>query len=128
MKLNNRGWGMQAMMAIVVVLMLALVFVSMMINTKFKSDVTSSSSQNTKLENKVITASQKYYQNHQINLKENAQYRVNLKTLMDEGLLEEITYKGISCSGYGLIIDKNGKIDYEGFIKCGTKYKTKGYE
>ena len=114
MKLNNRGWGMQAMMAIVVVLMLALVFVSMMINTKF--------------ENKVITASQKYYQNHQIDLKENAQYRVNLKTLMDEGLLEEITYKGISCSGYGLIINKNGKIDYEGFVKCGTKYKTKGYE
>lgn len=88
MKLNNRGWGMQAMMAIVVVLMLALVFVSMMINTKFKGDVTSSSTQNSKLENKVITASQKYYQNHQIDLKENAQYRVNLKTLMDEGLLE----------------------------------------
>ena len=93
MKLNNRGWGMQAMMAIVVVLMLALVFVSMMINTKFKGDVTSSSTQNSKLENKVITASQKYYQNHQIDLKENASNYV---------LPEDKTEKAENRAGAGI--------------------------
>lgn len=125
MKLNKNGWGIQEMMIIVVVLMLVLVFVSMMINTKFKGV---SSSSHIKIENEIASASKKYYEKHQLNLKLNDKYKVNLKTLMDENLLDEVTYKGISCSGYGLITNKNNKIEYSSFIKCGTKYKTKGYE
>lgn len=125
MKLNKNGWGIQEMMIIVVILMLTLVFVSMMVNTKLKG-ITSTSHNN--LENKIILASEKYFQKHQLNLNINDKYKVNLKTLMDENLLEEITYKGISCSGYGLITNNNNVIEYDAYIKCGTKYKTKGYE
>lgn len=84
-------------------------------------------------EKEIKEASMNYYNIHNIDLEVGYSKRVNIKKLYDDGFLmtEEIIKK---CNGYAAITNdgsfegENDEIFYEAYIKCGNKYKTKGYE
>lgn len=116
--MNNRGWGLQAMLGMVLILMTVLIVTSIVVNSKLKhvfNDVTYSD-----LETRVEVALKEY---------EDIDYlKVNVETLQKENLLEPLIDKNNNtCEGYGIIEKKDGKIVRKAYIKCGEDYKTKGY-
>lgn len=153
-KLNNRGWGLQAMMICVLVLMIALVIIAVLIQKTFGDmlningvpPTTVDNSTNNKdenkdkptkptkltysdLENKVTSAARKYQKENYDDILDGEQISVTLKTLKREKLLEDI--KDIqdnktSCTGYALFKRKDDEITYKAYIKC-SNYTTDGY-
>ena len=84
-------------------------------------------------EKEIKEASMNYYNIHNIDLEVGYSKRININKLYDDGFLmtEEIIKK---CNGYASITNdgsfegEDDEIYYEAYIKCGNKYKTKGYE
>ena len=84
-------------------------------------------------EKEIKEASMNYYNIHNIDLEVGYSKRININKLYDDGFLmtEEIIKK---CNGYASITNdgsfegEDDEIYYEAYIKCGKKYKTKGYE
>lgn len=110
--LNNRGWGLQAMMVCILVLMLCLVVISMLsnkLNDTFNREYV-------ELENKVVEVVKKYEADNNINLEV-----VTIEELIDSNYLEDYSVNGSKCSGY---VRKD--INYKAYIKC-DNYTTVGY-
>jgi len=121
LKLNNRGWGLQAMMVLVLVLMIALILVAIMIEKNF-GNIVGNDSHTIKLEERAVTAAKKYQKKYPVD--NNEQQRVSIEKLIDEKLLDKLYYEGTSCTGYVNYTEN----DYHAYIKCGSKYTTKGYK
>ncbi len=125
--MNNRGWGLQAMMVMVFILMIALVIVAVIASTKLNSLFPSGETYN-QLENEVIEALKKYEADYIDYLNYNAETIINIRTLQNQNLLNKLVdQNNNNCSGYGTIIKKSQGIIYKAYIKCGD-YKTDGYE
>lgn len=147
MKLNNRGWGIQAMMVMTLILMLCLILVAAMIQrnfgTIFKNDPTTTDKGNagsgtkpdkkqtySDLEEQVVTASKEYQKTNYNDMLDGERITVTLKMLNSKGLLSnvyDIKDNKIECSGYGLFYKKNDNITYQAYLKCGENYTTDGY-
>lgn len=146
-KLNNRGWGLQAMMAGVLVLMIALIITSVLIEKVF-NDMTDSPSDNSNItekpeneENKyttyseiekdVVNASKKYQKKYYSDILDGEKISVTIKNLQSDKLLPEIKDikdDNIICSGYAIFKNKDDNITYHAYIKCGSNYETIGYQ
>ena len=151
MKLNNRGWGLQAMMAGVLILMMFLVIVAVLIQKTFedimepinnenhysendnKNDTESTSKYDSyeEIENAIITASKKYQKEYYNDILDGEKISVTLKNLQEEkliGTIKDIKDSDVSCSGYAIFINDDNKIIYNAYIKCGDNYETIGYQ
>lgn len=118
--LNNRGWGIQAMMVFIMVLMISLV-VSYIIAQKTFSNFTSSKYQNN--EKQVISALKKYKKENSLNISSGEEIIITIKKMKNFGLLKNFD----KCTGYGLYKIDNDKSIYKAYIKCGSQYITDGY-
>ena len=129
MKLNNRGWGLQAMLAGVLVLMIALVIIAILVN-KLTNDTFESINSSNEVykifESKVLEASKKYQSNYYSNIESGDEIVVTVEKLKEKNLLT-INEETAICTGY-TIIKNDSKITYHTYIKCGSKYMTAGYQ
>lgn len=148
MKLNNRGWGLQAMLAGVLILMIALVIISVLVQKTFDNIVPENNSNKNEINNKVeddknnyttyaeiekdiVEAAKKYQKKYYNNILDGEKISVTLKNLQEEKLIsdiKDIKNKNISCSGYAIFISDNNNILYSSYIKCGDNYETVGYQ
>lgn len=146
-KLDNKGWGLQAMLACVLVLMIALVIISVMVNKTFEDLLPSpqnpSSSESTKddvnnedkkltyidMENLVIAAAKKYQKKYYSDMLDGEKISVTITMLKNEKMLLD-NIKDVKddevCSGYAIFKLKNGNINYSAYLNC-SNYKTDGY-
>ena len=118
MKLNNRGWGLQAMLAAVLVLMIALVIVAVLVNKTFgeltgnlpatennkeninngkeninnnKDNVNNNSYKSyDEIENDIIIAAKKYQKEYYSDILDGEKISVTLKNLQEEKLISKI--------------------------------------
>ena len=129
MKLNNRGWGLQAMLAGVLVLMIALVIIAILVN-KLTNDTFESLNSSNEVykifESKVLEASKKYQSNYYSNIEQGDEVVVTIEKLKEKNLLTTNEETAI-CTGY-TVIKNDSKITYHTYIKCGSKYMTSGYQ
>ena len=147
MKLNNRGWGLQAMLVGVLVLMIALVIIAVLIQKTFNDIMEPINNENhyseneskaetkydsyEEIENAIISAAKKYQKEYYSNILDGEKISVTLKNLQEEKLIGEINdikNKENICSGYATFINENDKILYNAYIKCGDNYETVGYQ
>lgn len=140
-KLNNRGWGLGALIAGIGVFALALLIVAILVHNGaqvLEPDYNGNNDLNseynnydyTTLEDKVSYAADMYVsKKYSENIEEDTLVTVTLKKLQKEDFIDNIydlkdTYK--KCSGYVTFYKKNGKYNYEPYINC-KNYKTNGY-
>lgn len=135
MKLNNRGWGLQAMMICVLVLMIALVIVAVLVNKVLEPILGSSEpvekTQTTyqDLEQMLVDGSKKYQARYYDDLVHGEKITVTVKTLQREKMIDTITDikdDSVICTGY-VIFTLENEIKYYPYLKCGSNYTTKGY-
>lgn len=131
LKLNNRGWGLQVMLACVLVLMIALVIISVLANKVFKNmlepiDGSSTSNIYKTFESQVLEASKKYQSTYYSNIEQGDEIVVTVEKLKEKNLLTTNDDTSI-CTGH-TIIKNDSKITYHTYIKCGSKYMTAGYQ
>lgn len=138
MKLNNRGWGIQAMMVMTLILMLCLIFVGVMIQRNFGTIIKTPNSNDKEetqqltykdIEEEIKKASIEYQKTNYSDMLDGEKITVTLTMLENKGLITkvyDIKDSSIKCKGYGLFYKKNDKIDYEGYLSCG-EYKTENY-
>ena len=151
MNLNNKGWGLQELMVGLGILFFSLLLIVILINknfkdlenTLYKKDDKTNQTQNrpsTSEENyssyneieKIMIAAAKEYNNdiYGASLQEEDNLTVTVKSLVRDNYLEPITDikdESITCSGYVTFIKKGVNVTYSPYLKCGTKYTTKGY-
>ena len=147
MKLNNRGWGLQAMMIGVLVLMIALIITAVLINKVFgdiiepinkpnyieNSDAKEESTYKTyqEMENEIITAAKKYQKKYYSDILDGEKITVTVKNLQAEYFIDELTdikNEKTICTGYATFLNDDDKISYKAYIKCGNSYETIGYQ
>ena len=152
-KLNNRGWGLQVMLASILVLMLGLVIAAVLIQQNF-GDILGPIDDNepgsgisrpnedddknepdkpnyktySELEDIVLEATKKYQKEYYSDILDGEKVSVTIKQLINEKLIDEINdiKDGSACTGYGLFTLKDGKITYNAYLNC-SNYQTIGY-
>ena len=143
MKLNNRGWGLQAMLAGVLVLMICLIIIAVIANKTFSNIMPSINDENnydeveedtklkySSLEKEVLSAIKEYQKNYYPNIEDGEMLTISLKKLQDMeliGNIVDVKDSSISCTGYGTF-KKQGDINYKAYIKCGSNYQSVGYQ
>ncbi len=144
-KLNNRGWGLQMLLACILVLMIGLVIVSALVNKNFgylfqpidssneeSKEPSKDDEQPTKtyeqLETSVKEATKKYQAKYYSNILDGEKITVTINQLIKEKLIDKIVdiKDNKVCTGYGQFILKNNTITYEAFLNC-SNYQTLGY-
>ena len=148
MKLNNRGWGLQAMMVGVLVLMIALVIIAVLVQKTFNDVFEPIDKENhytenedkkeenqyksyEDIENAIINAAKKYQKAYYSDILDGEKISVTLKNLQEEKLIDkviDIKDSNTVCTGYAIFINDNDKIIYNAYIKCGENYETIGYQ
>ena len=147
MKLNNRGWGLQAMLVGVLVLMIALVIIAILVQKTFddimnpinnnqsgfnhKVEEKSEYKSYEEIENAIITAAKKYQSKYYDDILDGEKISVTLRNLQKEKLIGEINdikNDEIVCSGYAIFINDENKVIYDAYIKCDENYETIGYQ
>ncbi len=140
-KINNKGWGLGALIAGIGVFALSLLVIAILVhngaqvleptyNGNNDLDSEYNNYDYTILENKVSDAADRYVsKKYSENIDEDTLITVTVKKLQKEDFLDNVydlkdTYK--KCSGYVTFYKKNNKYYYEPYINC-KNYKTNGY-
>lgn len=105
--LNKKGFGLQAMMASVLVLMIALVIIAVLVDKLFAG------MNYTSIEEKLVEAREKLSITDKF---------VSTETLISKNVLDESIMSKYSCTGYVALIND----EYKAYIDC-KNYKTVGY-
>lgn len=126
--MNNRGWGLQAMIGMICLLMLALVVIAIIINSKLSFLFDTTAVTYTDLEIRVEESLKQYKDKYYSNLDNGEAVNVKVSTLEHKGLLASLTdAKKNKCTGYGKISKENNAFSYDAYIKCGSDYQTEKY-
>lgn len=132
MKLNNKGWGLGALIAGIGVFAIALLIVVIIVNKNLKELGLMNTNTNDKkydytiLEKKVEDSAIKYI--NKKNIENDTTLAVTIKKLEQEKYLKDIKdLKNKKCSGYVIITKKNNSLSYASYINC-DNYKTLGYD
>jgi uncharacterized protein YxeA len=126
--MNNRGWGLQAMLILTFVLILALFISAMLIKQHLSVLVKEESKYQEKYESfetLLETSAKEYVQDKYSNLG-NDSLLVEYSTLKNNKYIIKLIDPETSkeCDGY-VKVENN---DYNGFIVCNLNYKTSGYD
>ena len=128
--MNNKGWGLNEMLALCVVLIIALFIASIFIDKALNENNI------TNLETKdytqayiareidMVSAAKEYWSDNKFELNDGV-LSVTIKTLIAKDYLAVIKDpkdSSLACSGY-VIISNN----YAPYLTCGTNYATSGY-
>lgn len=132
MKLDNKGWGLGALIAGIGVFAIALLVVVIIVNNNLKElGLVKTKPKEvydyTVLEKKVEEAAVKY--TNKINIDNDTSLTITIKKLQNEKYLQDIydlKNQNRKCSGYVIISKKNNKINYDPYLNC-YNYKTFGY-
>lgn len=139
-----RDWGIQAMIGMIVILMIALVIVAILASTKLSGifkiaendptgETTNVESKTEKksyseLEDEVIDSLKKYQKKYYTDTLDGEKIGVKVATMQSSNMLDDLIDKnGHKCTGYGIFINNDDKITYSAYIKCSDDYTTKGY-
>ena len=114
--LNNRGWGLQALMLGIVVLMMSLVIAYSIASKIFPN----SNEKYIKMEEEIVEALKKYKNKNKIVVSGDEQKVITIKTLKAANYVSDF-----ECTGYG-IYSKDTKDVYKAYINC-DYYTTDGY-
>ena len=134
MKLNNKGWGLGALIAGVGVFAIALLIVVIIVNKNLRElGLVNSNSDDKKydytvLEKKVEDSAVKYI--NKKGIENDTTVTLTIKKLEQEKYLDNIydlKDKNKKCSGYVIITKKNNNLSYVSYINC-YNYKTTGYD
>lgn len=123
MKLNKK----MIIMLSSVVAVIFVIIIIMLIFAGGKSKVISYSA----LEDKIITAGEKYYSDHEDKLPENGTTSIDTSTLVSEGYLNDLskyTKKDVTCTGKLYVTKNPSDYSYHASIDCGSSYKTKSFK
>ena len=148
MNLNNKGWGLQELMFGLGVLFFCLFLIFILIHKNFKQ-LDAVLNDNTSNEQSRPTEEDKYYTSYKeieramissaekynadiygAELQEGDNITVTLKSLIRDQYIRKIVDikdENLVCSGYVNFIKNGNKVSYKPYLKCGKKYKTKGY-
>lgn len=153
MKLNNRGWGLQELLVGIGILLFCLLLIVSLINRNFRrlSESMGNNSTNNSTEQKrpvqneekeeytsykdIETAMKKAAREYNAaiygeDLQEDDNITVTLKSLIRDNYIEpvhDIKDSKVTCSGYVTFIKERNKVTYSPYLKCGSRYTTKGY-
>lgn len=151
MNLDNKGWGLQELIMGLGILFFCLLLIVSLINRNFRNlpnKNQNSTNQQPTNQNKPVEENKDYtsYQEIETSMKKAAEkYKTNiygnelqegdsitvtLHSLIQNHYLEEvhdIKDKNIICSGYVTFRKNENQVTYRPYLKCGKKYKTKGY-
>ena len=147
LKLNNRGWGLQVMLAAIFVLMIGLIIVAILIQQTFgdmfsptdkpsdpvieqpdKKPTDTPQYTYQELEDMVLSATKKYQKEFYQDILDGEKISVTIDRLVAEELLKEVkdVEDGTTCSGYGLFTLNDGELTYHAYLNC-SNYQTIGY-
>lgn len=123
--MRKNGWGLSSMLYIclimVVFLLVAIYFYHKGVKKYISVDDRYGNFSYIALEEKVVKAYIKYNNS----LSEKIEH-VTIDTLIEKGYLDKVVGEAsISCTGYAKYLKGQGKA--KGFIRCGNKYETLGY-
>lgn len=141
--MNQKGFGLKEF-----VIVIAVIFVSMLIiMSLYRSLVNNSAKPETEeknepeetekityqdLENTLEKAAERYQNNtYQGNTENTEIWTLSYSMLKEEKYLDKLidpNDKNTECTGYVEFIQDGAKISYKPFLKCGSNYKTKGYD
>ena len=76
---------------------------------------------------KLGKACKKYVADHELYPKEKEELKVDIKTLKEEKLIDELKVNNNKCKGYVIVKKNNLEYTYNVYIDCG-KYKTEGFK
>lgn len=147
--MNNEGWGLRVMLAFVAILCIALMISIYLIQKNFSFLLTDHSSKNINndsninenvtikktysgIEKEMVASAKKYITKIYNNNADEADFlKIKISSMQKEGLLgtiNDIKDKDIVCSGYvACRKEEDNSVSYEPYLKCGSKYTTKGY-
>lgn len=143
--MNQGGWGLKDFLFILGIITLALLITAGIYRRSFKNlfgsepkpieEKTTIIEKETynDLEYKLKRAAERYQNdNYQGNYESTETWVLNYKLLRKENYLKEkiidINDRSVECNGYVKFEKKSSNIDYYPFLKCGSYYKTKGYD
>ena len=132
--MNKNGWGLRAELLIILLFLICLVISVIGLNRVGLIGENSNSLMNPgdtfnydSVEQKMITATKKYYQENYTGTEENI-IIVRTSTLQSRGYLGKLyDGKNKECSGYVKIINSKGTPIYVAYLNC-PNYYTTGYE
>ncbi len=153
MKLDNKGWGLQELLVGIGVLLFCLLLIVSLINRNFRrlSESMGNNSTNNSTDQKrpVQNEEEKEYKSYKDieaamekaasaynatiygdELQEGDNITVTIKSLIRDKYIEpihDIKDSKVTCSGYVTFIKERNKVTYSPYLKCGSRYKTKGY-
>lgn len=152
MKLDNRGWGLQELLVGIGILLFFLLLMVSLINQNFRrlSESLGNNNTNNPTEQKrpiqdeeneytsyqdIETAMKKAAREYNTaiygeDLQEGDNITVTLKSLIRDQYMEriyDIKDSKVTCSGYVTFIKERNKVTYSPYLKCGSRYITKGY-
>lgn len=136
--LNNKGWGLKAMLVIVALILIAgfisyCLYMKMFGSTDIMNSAANLESKNNTSEKEVISYSKeetdmqeavtKYIKNEDIDMSDVTVMYIKLSILVKNGYVKEITSDNVKCSGYVKVTESSKKA----YLKC-PNYTTSGYE
>lgn len=136
--MNNKGWGLNTMIILCVVLLgaflISIILISTMFGFDWKNNSSSSQIDKTRtynsMELEMVNASKKYINHHYNNEIGDEPLHIRVISLQNDkflGNLYDVKDAGIECSGYVKIYKQEDIIRYEPYLKCGSNYVTEGY-
>lgn len=132
MKLNNEGWGLNNMLWLCAILIIALFISISIFNSTFGKNgiVTYMTNNNTnttsnftysEIEEEMVESAIKYLKDNQITFNNDIEYTITLNDLIKNDYMKRVVINDKECSGY-VVISKNKKA----YLKC-QNYITDGY-
>ncbi|MDD3187754.1 MAG: hypothetical protein PHD02_04740 [Bacilli bacterium] len=131
--MNSEGWGLRIMLFFCACLMFALIVSASILNTSFKhntsKDIEVTAVTYYDLEVRMVNAAKNYiYDNY--NDISKATIPISLSTLINNNYIGPINDPDTkeNCSGYVIFTKDKNNTQYDPYLRCGTMYKTNGYE
>lgn len=126
MHLNNKGWGLRAMIflscGLLVALGISLYFIAQLYGSL---DDTFKNNEYFELETRLESAAIRYQRDYDINV--NGTYKVSYGTLKKEGYINSLNdSNNNACGGYVIISNEFDSLKYDAYISC-DDYVTEGY-
>jgi hypothetical protein len=125
--MNNKGWGLQTMLILSAVLIVALFIAALIVVTNVRILLPNKSdeymSQYKLYESRLEEEAKEYIADNNIDTSKTIY--VSYKTLLNNKYVEKLVdpYSNLQCNGYVSV--KNN--DYNPYLKCGLNYRTRGY-
>ncbi len=127
--MNEYGFGLKESMIFLVTITICIFTTMFMYNRTFKEIFEGPKhSSYSELESSLKSAGTRYVLNYHDSLENGDDGYVDLSTLKEKKLINAFSdEKGTECTGYVFFKHDDNKTSYIPYIKCGSYYKTNGY-